>query len=78
MSPFLCPRMVQRHDGYTHGRTVEQTVRRPPRDAPPGAVGVDRGEVSGRSLRLPGRGGPDHRHDPGERPRAARTTRPRR
>ncbi len=32
---------------------------------PPGAVGVDRGEVSGRSLRLPGRGGLDHRHDAG-------------
>ena len=36
------------------------------RETPPrGAVGVDPGEVSGRSLRLPGRGGPDHRHDPG-------------
>ncbi len=32
---------------------------------PPGAVGVDRGEVSGRSLRLPGRGGPDHRQNVG-------------
>ena len=47
MSPFCCARMVQRHDGYPHGRTVEQTIRRPPRDAPLGAVGVDRGEVSG-------------------------------